>query len=117
MSGTRREDDGVHRVVAASDDVDAGAVDGGDARVVVRERVRCEMRSERGMGQTGETVDGSVATREGTNNRKSLIIWAESNRSRRADGGGFGSSVSTEPTVSTQGPVSIDWWEMNFFAV
>ena len=94
VSGTRREDDGVHRVVAASDVVDAGAVDGRDARVVGHERVRCEMRSERGMGHTGGVVGGSVAT---------LFLWAESSRSSRADGGGFGSSVSTEPTVSTLG--------------
>ena len=95
VSGTRREDDGVHRVVAAFDVVDAGAVDGGDARVVGRERVRCEMRSERGMGHTDETVGASVAT---------LFLWAESSRSSRADGGGgSGSSVSTEPTVSTLG--------------
>ena len=71
MSGTRREDDGVHKVIAASDVVDAGAVDGGDARVVVRERVRCEMLSERGMGHIGEMVGGSVATREEPSNRKS----------------------------------------------
>ena len=90
VSGTRREDDGVHRVVAVFDVVDAGAVDGGDAQVVVRERVRCEMRSERGMKHTGETVGGSVATREEPSNRKS-------SKSRVVKGTGDNTGRSTEP--------------------
>lgn len=57
VSAARREGAEVHRVVTAVD-----GVVGGGGRGVVRERVRCEIRSERGIGRTGETALASVTT-------------------------------------------------------
>lgn len=58
----KREDDDLHWVVTAVGVVGAAAVAEVSDWSVVRERIRCEMRSERGMGHVSETAVASVTT-------------------------------------------------------
>lgn len=58
----RREGYGVQLLGTTICVVGAVAIDGVSDQVVVLERVCCEIRSERGMGHTGETTVASVTT-------------------------------------------------------
>lgn len=60
VSRVRRDDDGVHGVIAAISVVEAVAVVDVGGRSTMRKVVRCEMRSKREMGHKGEAVAASV---------------------------------------------------------